>query len=248
MMVPQIIVEGVSKNFGACRVVDNLSFEVFGGQILGLVGQNGAGKTTTLQMLAGITRPTTGSVQIAGHDLRESPINAKKSLGYIPDSPRLFSGLTVWEHLAFTAATYSVEDFRDEAEVLLSQFQLNNKRDELAQNLSLGMRQKVSIACAYLHNPKVLLFDEPLTGLDPKGIRSLTDSMRRRAAEGACIIVSSHLLKVVEDLCTDLLLLNNGRRVAFGPLASVVGGCTDAGSTSGLEDVFFAITRDGSST
>ena len=245
ILVPQIVVEGVSKNYGASRVVDNLSFEVAGGQILGLVGQNGAGKTTTLQMLAGITRPTAGSVRIAGHDLRKSPINAKKSLGYIPDSPRLFTGLTVWEHLAFAAATYGVEDFRPKAESLLSQFELNDKRDELTQNLSLGMRQKVSIACAYLHNPKVLLFDEPLTGLDPNGIRILTDSMRRLAAEGASIIISSHLLKVVEDLCTDLLLLNNGKRVAFGRLESVVGGCAASGAASGLEDVFFAITRDG---
>jgi ABC-2 type transport system ATP-binding protein len=245
-MSPQIVVEGISKNFGGTRVVDDLSFVVGPGQILGLVGQNGAGKTTTLQMLAGITRPTLGSVRIAGIDMRQSPIEAKKAIGYVPDNPRLFSGLTVWEHLAFTAATYGVTDFRSKAERLLSQFELEPKRDELAQNLSLGMRQKVSVICAYLHDPRVLLFDEPLTGLDPKGIRVLTDSMLERAALGTSLIVSSHLLKVVEVLCTDLLLLNRGRRVAFGPIDTVVENVSGSHASKGLEEVFFAITQDDS--
>lgn len=243
-MSPLIDVQGISKNYGGTRVVDDVSFQVGAGQILGLVGQNGAGKTTTLQMLAGITRPTLGSVRIADIDMRQSPIEAKKVIGYVPDNPRLFSGLTVWEHLAFTAATYGVSDFRKQAEALLAQFDLEHKRNELAQNLSLGMRQKVSVICAYLHNPRVLLFDEPLTGLDPKGIRVLTDSMRQRAASGTALLVSSHLLKVVEVLCTDLLLLNRGRRVAFGPLDEVIESCSGEKAGKGLEEVFFAITQD----
>jgi ABC-2 type transport system ATP-binding protein len=156
----------------------------------------------------------------------------------------LFAGLTVWEHLAFTAASYGVENFRDYAQSLLMQFGLEEKRNELAENLSRGMRQKVSVACAFLHDPSVLLFDEPLTGLDPTGIRVLTDSIRRRAEAGAAIVVSSHLLTLVEDLCTDLLLLNRGRRVAFGRLSSVLDQFTDRDRDPRLEDVYFAMTRE----
>jgi ABC-2 type transport system ATP-binding protein len=171
------------------------------------------------------------------------PIKAKLSLGYIPDEPRLFDNLTVWEHLEFFSAAYGVNDHRHAAEALLKLFSLGEKRDHIVQTLSRGMRQKVAIACAYLHNPKVLLFDEPLTGLDPAGIRSITESMREHAARGAAIIISSHLLGLVESLCTHLLLLHQGECRHFGSMDDALRAFDKMDDAATLEDVFFSITH-----
>src|SRR5204862_5910413 len=159
-------------------------FDVAAGAILGLVGPNGAGKTTTLRTLAGIIRPTRGRLSIAGHDVVDDPIAAKRELAYVPDDPKLFDALTVWEHLECIAAAYRVADHAAKAEALLREFELVEKRDTMAQELSRGMRQKVAICCGYLHDPRAILFDEPLTGLDPYAIRTLKASSARRAGAG----------------------------------------------------------------
>ena len=179
-----IRVEDYHKTYRETVAVDGLSFEVGPGTIMGLVGPNGAGKTTTMRALAGIIRPTRGRLSIAGHDVVHDSIAAKRELAYIPDDPKLFDALTVWEHLEFIASAYRVDDFVPKGEALLEQFELVEKRGELAQTLSRGMRQKVAICCAYLHDPKAILFDEPLTGLDPYAIRTLKASIADRAALG----------------------------------------------------------------
>jgi ABC-2 type transport system ATP-binding protein len=206
--------------------------------VLGLVGPNGAGKTTTLRALAGIIPPTHGRLIIAGHDIVADPVAAKRELAYVPDDPKLFDTLTVWEHLRFVASAYDVANFEPKAEEYLTLFELTEKRDTVTQELSRGMRQKVAIACAYLHEPKALLFDEPLTGLDPHAIRTLKSTIVARAAAGAAVIVSSHLLSLVENLCTDLLILRRGQAVFFGGVqeARERFGAPDGQS---LEDVFF---------
>lgn len=233
------------KSYGNFVAVKDLSFEVGPGDILGLVGSNGAGKTTTLRTLSGIIAPTSGSLEVAGHDIVTESIAAKHSLGYIPDDPRLFDTLTVWEHLAFSAAAYGVADFEPIAEELLTSFDLTDKRDSLAHDLSRGMRQKVAIASAYLHEPQVILFDEPLTGLDPRGIRAIQQSMRDRAATGAAVIISSHLLSLVENLCSHLLVLVNGECRRFGTMDEVVRDVERNHGDTALEAAFFAITHDG---
>ena len=233
------------KSYGKFVAVKDLSFEVGPGDILGLVGSNGAGKTTTLRTLSGIIGPTSGSLEVAGHDIVTESIAAKHSLGYIPDDPRLFDTLTVWEHLAFTAAAYGVANFEPIAEELLTSFDLMDKRDSLAHDLSRGMRQKVAIASAYLHEPQVILFDEPLTGLDPRGIRAIQQSMRDRAAAGAAVIISSHLLSLVENLCSHLLVLVNGECRRFGTMDEVVRDVERNQGDTALEAAFFAITHDG---
>ena len=189
-----IEVEDYHKTYRETVAVAGLSFEVAAGTILGLVGPNGAGKTTTLRALAGIIRPTRGRLSIAGHDVVHDSLAAKRELAYIPDDPKLFDALTVWEHLEFIASAYRVADFAPKGEALLQQFELVEKRRTMAQELSRGMRQKVAICCAYLHDPKAILFDEPLTGLDPYAIRTLKASIAERAAAGAAVVVSSHLL------------------------------------------------------
>jgi ABC-2 type transport system ATP-binding protein len=243
---PLIRVDDYHKTYRETVAVAGLSFAVAPGTIMGLVGPNGAGKTTTMRALAGIIRPTRGRLSIAGHDVVHDSIAAKRELAYIPDDPKLFDVLTVWEHLEFIASAYRVDDFVPKGEALLQQFELVEKRGALAQELSRGMRQKVAICCAYLHEPKAILFDEPLTGLDPYAIRTLKASIADRAAAGAAIVVSSHLLVLVEDLCTHLLILNRGQRLFYGSLdearsryASLQG---DAAVTS-LEDVFFRATE-----
>jgi ABC-2 type transport system ATP-binding protein len=167
-----IEVTGLSKLFGHFTAVRDLSFSVGPGEVLGLVGPNGAGKTTTLRTLAGIIPPTTGVIRIAGHDLLKTPIQAKRALAFFPDEPRLFDYLTVRQHLAFVARLYGVPNHEAAAQPLLEELEIADRADNLPGELSRGMKQKLAIACGLLHAPSVMIFDEPLTGLDPLGIRA----------------------------------------------------------------------------
>ncbi len=227
------------KTYRETVAVAGLSFEVGPGEILGLVGPNGAGKTTTLRAIAGIIPPTRGTLGVGGCDVVAQPVAAKSLLAYVPDDPKLFESLTVWEHLEFAAAAYRVGDFAPKAEALLRQFDLDEKRGTLAQELSRGMRQKAAIACAYLHDPRAILLDEPLTGLDPHGIRTMKDSILQRARAGAAVIISSHLLALVEDVCTHLLILDRGKRIYFGRIDEARATFAEAGVSASLEEVFF---------
>lgn len=231
------------KTYDKTVAVAGLSFTVASGQILGLIGPNGAGKTTTLRALAGIIPPTRGRLIIDGHDIAAEPVAAKNRLAYVPDDPKLFDALTVMEHLDFTAAAYRVADYEDKAARLLEQFQLTEHRDKLGQELSRGMRQKLAVCCAYLHHPAAILLDEPMTGLDPRSIRTMHDSIRDRAREGAAIMISSHLLAMVEDLCTQILILHRGQRLFVGPIAEARGAFTGDGSDASLEEVFLRATE-----
>jgi ABC-2 type transport system ATP-binding protein len=240
-----VVVEDYHKHYGDTVAVAGITFGVAPGEVLGLVGPNGAGKTTTMRALAGILVPTRGRLSIAGHDLAADPVAAKAALAYVPDEPRLFDQLTVWEHFRFVAGAYRLgDDWRQRAEELLKRFELPEKRDALASDLSRGMRQKVAIACGYLHQPKVILLDEPMTGLDPRGIRTMKDTIREHAAAGAAVMVSSHLLSLVEDLCTTLLVLRRGRQAWHGRLADLRREASTEGRLETLEDVFFRLTEE----
>jgi len=232
------------KTYRETVAVRGLSFEVPAGAILGLVGANGAGKTTTLRALAGIIPPTQGRLVVAGHDVVKQPLAAKAALAYVPDDPKLFDELTVWEHLQFIASAYRVADFQPQAEQLLAQMELTEKRDALAQGLSRGMRQKVAIACAYLHAPQAILLDEPMTGLDPHGIRTFKASVAQRAKAGAAVVLSSHLLSMVEDLCTHLLILSRGQALFCGTLAEARGRLPQLSGQASLEEIFFHTTAE----
>lgn len=237
-----IRVSEFSKKYDQFVAVDRLSFEVGEGEILGLVGPNGAGKTTTLRALAGILAPTAGQLEVCGHDLAVDPIGGKRLLAYVPDTPHPFDMLTVEEHLRFTAMAYRVEDPEPRYESWLAEMELLEKRNALATTLSRGMQQKLAIACAFLHDPRVILLDEPLTGLDPRGIRGMRDSIQRRADLGAAVLVSSHLLELVERLCDRVLILDRGQALAQGTLDQIraVSATPDDAT---LEEVFFAITE-----
>ena len=238
-----IVVANYSKIYDRVAAVSDLSFAVEPGEILGLVGPNGAGKTTTMRALAGIIVPTSGRLTVAGHDLKLDPVGAKRALAYVPDDPHLFENLTIWEHFQFIAAAHRLRDWTASAEAILARFQLAEKRDEPCSDLSRGMRQKVAIGCGYLHDPAVIMLDEPLTGLDPRGIRTMQDSIRERAAGGAAVMISSHLLSLVEDLCTSVLLLVRGRKIAQGRLADLRATPTPDGRAESLEELFFRLTE-----
>ncbi len=242
MTTPILDVTDYTKLYDNVVAVQRLSFRVEAGQVVGLIGPNGAGKTTTMRAVAGIIPPTSGSLRIGGHDVTTDSISAKRLLSYIPDDPKLFDTLTVSEHLRFTAAVYEVANWKAKADELLERFELAPKRDALAQELSRGMRQKLAICCAYLHDPSLIMFDEPLTGLDPHGIRTLKQSIRDYAARGAAILISSHLLALVEDLTTHILILHRGSRIFFGSLAEARANFATGDST--LEEVFFLATAN----
>jgi ABC-2 type transport system ATP-binding protein len=235
----QLEVVGLGRSYGDFRAVDSLTFSVAAGEVLGLVGPNGAGKTSTLRCLAGILPPTTGSVRIGGHDVQAEPVAAKRALAYLPDEPRLFEHLTVWEHLNFTARLYQVANWEAEGRALLETMELSGKESALPGELSRGMKQKLSIACGFLHAPALVLLDEPLTGLDPLGIRRMKEALRRRAEAGAALVLSSHLLPLVEELCHRVLILARGRQVVCGTVEEIRG---QAGTGGSLEDVFLAVT------
>ncbi len=237
--------EALTKLYDKFVAVDHLSLTVRPGEVLGLVGQNGAGKTTTLRCLAGIIPPTSGSVRLASHPLATEPIAAKRELAFFSDEPRLFDYLTVEQHLAFVARIYQVADYRERARPLLEELEMADKTGVLPAELSRGMKQKLAIACGLIHAPSVILFDEPLTGLDPIGIRRMKATILRRAREGASIIISSHLLPLLEEVCSHVLILHNGRKVAGGTLAEIVGQFHDplaTGAPPDLEEIFFRAT------
>lgn len=237
-----IEVESLAKRYGGFAAVTDLSFTVRPGEVLGLVGPNGAGKTTTLRCLAGIIPPSAGTVRICGHDLARDPVAAKRTLAFFPDEPRLFDYLTVRQHLAFVARVHGLTGAEDRAQALLEELELAEQAARLPGELSRGMKQKLAIACGLLHAPSVLFLDEPLTGLDPLGIRRMKQSILDRARAGAAIVLSSHLLHLLEEVCSHVLILKRGRKIAHGSIPEVAARFGGDGSPVNLEEVFIRAT------
>jgi ABC-2 type transport system ATP-binding protein len=227
---------------GTFTAVADLSFEVGAGEIVGLIGPNGAGKTTTLRSLAGILRPTSGRVRIDGHDLILDPLEAKRRLAFMPDEPHLFEYLTVDEHLRLVARLYGVADFERRAAALVDELELKGKERSLPGELSRGMRQKVVIACGLVREATTLLFDEPLTGLDPLGIRRMRETIVARGRAGAAILLSSHLLHLVEEICTRVIIMDRGNKIADGTFDELRSRADLAAAGSSLEQIFLSVT------
>jgi len=235
-------VEGLGRTYDGQRALEGLDFELHAGEIVGLVGPNGAGKTTALRSIAGILPLQEGSVRICGHDVAREDVAAKRALAWVPDDPQPFDALTVEEHLEFTAALYGVADWRPRAEELLARFELLEKRTALGGELSRGMRQKLACAQAWLPRPRLLLLDEPLSGLDPRGIRSAREAIQSLAASGTAVLLSSHQLELIELLAERILILARGRRLFLGTLGEARATLAGAGERS-LEEIFLAVTE-----
>jgi len=240
--VAPLHVAGLTRRFGDVTAIEHLSLEVRTGEILGFLGPNGAGKTTTLRVCAGLLPPDAGEVRVDGVSLAAEPLRARARMGLVPDRPFLYDRLTAREFLDFVAALYELPageaDVR--AEMLLARLDLGDAVDDLIETYSHGTRQKVAIAAALLHRPRLVMLDEPLTGLDPRASRTLKDLLREHADQGGGVLVSTHLLEVAERLCDRVAILHRGRVVAEGSLSDLRGARHDAT----LEDVFLELTAD----
>jgi ABC-2 type transport system ATP-binding protein len=235
---------GLSKNYGSFVAVDDIDLHVPEGELFGFLGPNGAGKTTTLRMIAGILKPTAGSVKIGGVDLAVDPIRAKAKLGFIPDRPFIYEKLTGAEFLRFVAGLYDQHGTQVEhrARELLALFDLEEWRDELVESYSHGMRQKLIISSAFVHRPDVIVVDEPHVGLDPKAIKILRDLFREYAARGHTIMMSTHTLATAESLCDRIGIIVQGKITALGTMEELRSSASAGGS--GLEEIFLKLTGE----
>ncbi len=232
----------LTKRYGKFTAVDNIDLVIPSGELFGFLGPNGAGKTTTFRMIAGILRPTSGTVEIGGIDILRRPLEAKARLGFIPDRPFVYDKLTGGEFLRFAAALYgqqgpSVERRIDE---LLELFELSRWKDELTESYSHGMRQKLIISGALVHRPEVIVVDEPMVGLDPKSARLLKDLFRQFVERGGTVLMSTHTLEVAESMCDRFAIVHGGRIVAHGTMAEVQE--QTSSEDLGLEDLFLKLT------
>lgn len=233
----------LTKRFGGMTAVNGLSFTVGNGEIVGLLGPNGAGKTTTIRCVASLLQPTSGQILLNGHDVSEDPVAAKRALAFVPEVPNPYEMLTVMEHLRFVAAAYGMEEELVHAEEILSRLDLWEKRGELGASLSKGMRQKLACACAFIHKAQVFCFDEPLIGLDPKGMRELKSMIMERRAQGNSILISTHMLDTAERLCDRVIILKRGQLVVEGTVPELKAKLQSSADAS-LEDIFLEITEE----
>lgn len=231
----------LTKRYGTQPVVDHLNLEVKAGEIYGFLGPNGAGKTTTIRMLTGLLEPSEGQAIICGHDIIKDSARAKALLAYVPDQPKLYGKLTAREFLALVADLYRMPKAasKERAEQLLTMFELEDRADELLEGYSHGMRQKVVLASALIHQPRVILMDEPTVGLDPASARLLKDVIQELARQGATIFVSTHILEIAERMCHRVGILKAGRLIAQGSPEELR---RQLGSTESLEDIFLELT------
>ncbi len=239
-----IEIKSLTKKFGALTAVDNLDITVGAGEIFAFLGPNGAGKTTTLKMMAGLIRPTSGSVALDGHDVLASPMDAKRILGFVPDRPFVYEKLTALEFMRFIGGLYAMK----EAEVgprsveLLSLFGLSDWSAELVEGFSHGMKQRLVMAGALLHRPKVLVVDEPMVGLDPKGVRLLRQVFLDLKKDGAAVFMSTHSLDLAERIADNVGIINRGRLIAVGSVDEMRKKAEMPGSA--LEEVFLKLTEE----
>jgi len=213
-----IRVENLVKTFGSFRAVDGVCLDVGEGEIHGFLGPNGAGKTTTIRVVAGLLKPDAGRVTIAGHDLAADPGAAKGALGFIPDRPFLYEKLTAAEFLRFHGGLYGLQtaEIEPRAQALLAEFDLVAWRDELVESFSHGMKQRLVMCAAFLHRPRAVLVDEPMVGLDPRGMILIKEIFRRMSREGVAILMSTHTLEVAQEMCDRISIILAGRIVACG--------------------------------
>ncbi len=237
-----IVLEGLTKRYGGFTAVHPLDLHVPAGELFGFLGPNGAGKTTTIRMIVGVLHPTAGRVLIGGHDVFTDAARAKRRLGYIPDRPFLYEKLTGLEFLRFVSGIWGENGAESEGRAarLLELFELSEWRDTLIESYSHGMRQKLLISSALVHAPDVIVVDEPMVGLDPKGARLIKELLRDFAAEGGTVFLSTHTLEVAEALCDRIAILDQGRIRAIGSMDELRAEAAAGGA--GLEDVFLKLT------
>lgn len=236
-----LTVSNLIKKYGKQNAVDNISFHLDGGEVVGLLGPNGAGKSTTMKCIVGLLRKTSGEITIGGHN--HLSLEAKRFFSYIPETPYVYDLLTVKEHMQFIAQAYGVKDWQGRASKLLELFELDDKANKLGRDLSKGMRQKVSICCALLPDPQLLFFDEPMIGLDPKAIKNTKQVFKNLKKAGKTILVSTHLIDSVETIADRIMILKEGNIIGNDTIANLKQQAAQSVNSS-LEDLFLEMTKD----
>lgn len=236
-----ILLENLHKSYGNLKAVDDLSLNIPEGELFCFLGPNGAGKTTTIKMITGLVRPDTGKITLAGIDALASPVEARSVLGYVPDMPFLYDRLTAMEFLHFTGDLYQMprDEVREKAVRQLEIFGMMGRAHTLTKDLSHGMRQRVIYAATLMHEPKVLLVDEPFIGLDPHSIRLIKDLLREHTRRGMTVLMTTHILAIAEEIGDRIGIINQGKIIACGKLEELH---TAAQSTGKLEDLFLSLT------
>jgi ABC-2 type transport system ATP-binding protein len=231
----------LTKRYGENTAIQNVTFAVEPGEIFGFLGPNGAGKTTTIKIIAGLLHPTSGSVNVAGYDVLKQPLQAKAANGYVPDTPNLYAKLTGRELLRFVSDLYVIDPHKIPARIeeLLRLFDLTEVGDDTIDSYSHGMQQKIALAAALVHDPKVLILDEPTVGLDPKSARLIKDILRQLADRGSAVFLSTHILEIAERMCDRIGIINKGELIAIGTMDELR--AMGKGETS-LEDIFLNLT------
>ncbi len=239
-----IELKNLTKRYGNTLAVNNINLSVMKGEIFGFIGPNGAGKTTTIRMMGGVLAPTDGSIIIDGINMADDPEGVKKRIGFIPDRPFLYEKLTGMEFMRFSADLYSVDEriFLEKAQALLKKFAIYNWAHELIESYSHGMKQRLIISAALLHDPNVIVVDEPMVGLDPAAIRMVKDMFLEMAKSGTTIFMSTHTLVVAEDICDRVGIIHRGSLIATGTTGDLK---RDAGvQDADLEEVFLMLTEE----
>jgi len=238
-------IKGMSKTYRGSKVkaVDDLNLEVKTGEIFGFLGPNGAGKTTTIKAVVGLLRPDAGTITVDGVDVWTSPLEAKRRIGFVPDTPDVYDRLTGREYLSFIADVFEVPAAEREqrAKQLLTMFELEAAIPDLVQSFSHGMKQKLAVTAALMHRPSLMILDEPMTGLDPKSSHLFKELMREHCDQGGSVFFSTHVLDVAERLCDRIGIINRGRLVAVGTMDELR---SKAAGESTLESIFLELTRE----
>jgi ABC-2 type transport system ATP-binding protein len=236
-----IRITNVTKCYGRLRAVDDITFDVRGGEVFAFLGPNGAGKTTTIKMLTGLLRPDAGAIEICGHDVLTNGRLAKARMAYVPDEPFLYEKLSAREFLGFVAQMYGIDPATaaEHEQYYMDRLQVTGFADQLAESYSHGMKQRVVLAAALLHDPQVLVVDEPMIGLDPRTVRTVKELFRQRADSGRTVFMSTHTLDVAESIADRIAIINHGRIIACGTLAELR---SLAAREHRLEDVFLELT------
>jgi ABC-2 type transport system ATP-binding protein len=237
-----IVIDHLVKRYDDHIAVNDISLEINSGEIFGFLGPNGAGKTSTIKMIMGLMKPTSGTITVGGHNIQEDPVSAKKVLGYVPDRPILYEKLTAWEYMKFIAGIYGVDDkdLQERGMKYLKIFQLGEWTNELVENFSHGMKQRLNLSAVFMRDPKILILDEPLIGLDPRGARLLKEMLHTSRSNGMCIFMSTHILEIAEQMCDRLAIIHKGNVITSG----TAGDMRKQAQTpdSGLERIFLRLT------
>ncbi|MFD2706512.1 MULTISPECIES: ABC transporter ATP-binding protein [Salibacterium] len=241
MTEPAVVLNGVSKQYGSFSAAEDISITIPKGELFGFLGPNGAGKTTTIKMMTGLLEPTDGTIEIGGINMWKQPLQAKKKIAYVPDHPTLYEKLTGWEYIRFIASVFGIpaRQAEEKAVRLFDLFSLGSRADELIEGYSHGMKQKMALTGALLHDPDVIFLDEPTVGLDPKSAKTLKDLLRQLCDDGTTVFVSTHILEIAQEMCDRIGIIRDGKIAALGTMEELRGE-----SSASLEDIFLELTGD----